>query len=50
MLHDMQSSIEAAHKELVQPLDPAARDQFLEHLLCLVQANNDRGRSLLRDL
>jgi DNA-binding MarR family transcriptional regulator len=50
MLQDMQSSIEAAHKELVQPLDPAARDQFLEHLLCLVQANNDKGRSLLRDL
>src|ERR1700722_12018620 len=50
MLQDMQSSIEAAHRELVKPLDPAEREQFLEQLLCLVQANNDKGRSPLRNL
>jgi MarR family transcriptional regulator, lower aerobic nicotinate degradation pathway regulator len=50
MLQDMQASIEAAHKELVEPLPPADRKQFLEQLLCLVQANNDKGRSLLRNL
>jgi len=50
MLHDMQASIEAAHRELVKPLAPAEREHFLEQLLCLVQANNDRGRSPLRNL
>src|SRR3984957_6193582 len=50
MLNDMQTSIEAAHRELVKPLDPAEREQFLEQLLCLVQANNDKGRSPLRNL
>lgn len=50
MLKEMQVSIEAAHRELVKPLAPAAREQFLEQLLCLVQANNDKGRSLLRNL
>jgi DNA-binding MarR family transcriptional regulator len=50
MLQDMQASIEAAHKELIKPLDPAGREQFLEQLLCLVQANNDKGRSILRNL
>jgi hypothetical protein len=50
MLQDMQVSIEAAHRELIKPLDPAGREQFLEQLLCLVQANNDKGRSLLRNL
>jgi MarR family transcriptional regulator, lower aerobic nicotinate degradation pathway regulator len=50
MLQDMQSSIEAAHRELIKPLGPAARKQFLEQLLSLVQANNDKGRSLLRNL
>ena len=50
MLREMQASIEAAHRELVKPLAPAAREQFLEQLLCLVQANNDKGRSLLRNL
>jgi DNA-binding MarR family transcriptional regulator len=50
MLQDMQASIEAAHKELIKPLDPAGREQFLGQLLCLVQANNDKGRSILRNL
>jgi MarR family transcriptional regulator, lower aerobic nicotinate degradation pathway regulator len=50
MLRDMQASIEAAHRELVKPLAPADREHFLEQLLCLVQANNDRGRSPLRNL
>jgi DNA-binding MarR family transcriptional regulator len=50
MLQDMQASLEAAHRELIKPLDPAVRDQFLEQLLCLVQANNEKGRSLLRNL
>src|SRR5580698_4412651 len=50
MLRDMQASIEAAHRELVKPLAPAEREHFLEQLLCLVQANNDRGRSPLRNL
>jgi DNA-binding MarR family transcriptional regulator len=50
MLRDMQASIEAAHWELVKPLAPAEREHFLEQLLCLVQANNDRGRSPLRNL
>jgi MarR family transcriptional regulator, lower aerobic nicotinate degradation pathway regulator len=50
MLEDMQASIDAAHRELVRPLAPAEREQFLEQLLCLVQANNDKGRSLLRNL
>lgn len=50
MLQDMQASIEAAHRELIKPLDPADRERFLEQLLCLVQANNDKGRSLLRNL
>ena len=50
MLRDMQVAIEAAHKELIKPLDPADREHFLEQLLCLVQANNDKGRSLLRNL
>jgi DNA-binding MarR family transcriptional regulator len=50
MLRDMQTAIETAHKELIKPLDPAGREQFLKQLLCLVQANNDKGRSLLRNL
>ena len=50
MLRDMQASIEAAHRELVKPLAPAEREHFLEQLLCLVQANNDKGRSPLRNL
>jgi DNA-binding MarR family transcriptional regulator len=50
MLQEMEASIEAAHRELVKPLPPAAREQFLEQLLCLVQANNDKGRSSLRNL
>jgi DNA-binding MarR family transcriptional regulator len=50
MLRDMQASIEAAHRELVKPLAPAEREHFLEQLLCLVHANNDRGRSPLRNL
>lgn len=50
MLNDMQASIEAAHRELIKPLSPAERDRFLEQLLSLVQANNDRGRSPLRNL
>ena len=50
MLRDMQASIEAAHRELVKPLAPAEREHFLEQLLCLVQANNDRGRSPLQNL
>jgi MarR family transcriptional regulator, lower aerobic nicotinate degradation pathway regulator len=50
MLQDMQASIEAAHRELVKPLAPADREQFLAQLLCLVQANNDKGRSPLRNL
>jgi DNA-binding MarR family transcriptional regulator len=50
MLQDMQTSIEAAHRELVKPLASADRARFLEQLLCLVQANNDKGRSLLRNL
>jgi len=50
MLRDMQASIEAAHRELVKPLPPAEREHFLEQLLCLVQGNNDRGRSPLRNL
>jgi DNA-binding MarR family transcriptional regulator len=50
MLRDMQTAIETAHKELIKPLDPAGREHFLEQLLCLVQANNDKGRSLLRNL
>ena len=49
MLQDMQAAIEAAHRELVKPLGPTAREQFLEQLLCLVQANNDKGRSPLRN-
>jgi DNA-binding MarR family transcriptional regulator len=50
MLRDMQASIDAAHRDLVKPLAPAEREHFLEQLLCLVQANNDRGRSPLRNL
>lgn len=50
MLNDMQTSIEAAHRELIKPLSPAEREKFLEQLLRLVQANNDRGRSPLRNL
>jgi DNA-binding MarR family transcriptional regulator len=50
MLNDMQTAIEAAHRELVKPLSPAEREKILEQLLHLVQANNDRGRSPLRNL
>lgn len=50
MLQEMQASIEAAHRELIKPLAPADRKQFLEQLLRLVQANNDKGRSLLSSL
>src|SRR5258708_8798674 len=50
MLQDMQASIEAAHRELIKPLDPAVRDQFLEQLLSLLPANNVKGMSLLRHL
>ncbi|HVX77503.1 MAG TPA: MarR family winged helix-turn-helix transcriptional regulator [Bradyrhizobium sp.] len=50
VLNDMQASIEAAHRELIKPLNPADREQFLKQLLCLVQANNDKGRSPLRNL
>jgi MarR family transcriptional regulator, lower aerobic nicotinate degradation pathway regulator len=50
MLREMQTSIEAAHRELIKPLDAPDREQFLAQLLCLVQANNDKGRSLLRNL
>lgn len=50
MLKDMQSSIEDAHRELVSPLSAADRKHFLRQLLHLVQANNDKGRTLLRNL
>src|ERR1700748_602940 len=43
MLKEMQASIEAAHRELVKPLAPAAREQFLEQLLCLLSANKHKG-------
>lgn len=48
MLLEMQRAIDAAHAELVAPLRPAERRRFLAHLVQLVQANNDQGRSLLR--
>jgi MarR family transcriptional regulator, lower aerobic nicotinate degradation pathway regulator len=50
MLREMQSSIDAAHRQLIEPLEPAEREAFVEQLLFLVQANNDKGRSFLRSL
>jgi DNA-binding MarR family transcriptional regulator len=50
ILKDMQASIDAAHLELISPLPPADRKRFLRQLLQLVQANNDKGRTLLRNL
>ncbi len=50
LLKDMASSIDAAHAELIEPLSPADRKRFLRQLLDLVQANNDKGRTLLRNL
>jgi DNA-binding MarR family transcriptional regulator len=50
MLNDMQASIESAHRELIKPLSPTEREKFLEQLLHLVQTNNERGRSPLRNL
>lgn len=50
MLKDMQAAIDAAHAELVEPLSPADRKRFLRQLLHLVQVNNDKGRTFLRNL
>jgi DNA-binding MarR family transcriptional regulator len=50
MLLEMQESINAAHSQLMEPLDRADRTQFLKLLLRLVQANNDKGRSTLSSL
>lgn len=48
LLSEMQQSINAAHSQLLGPLDRAEREQFLALLLRLVQENNDKGRSALR--
>jgi DNA-binding MarR family transcriptional regulator len=48
MLFAMQQSIDDAHEQLVEPLNRAERKRFLAQLACLVQANNDRGRTFLR--
>src|SRR5260370_36204368 len=50
MLPGMQTTIEPAPREIIKPPGPAVRDQVLQQLLCLVQANNQKGRSLLRNL
>jgi DNA-binding MarR family transcriptional regulator len=48
MLLNMQQSIDEAHDRLVGPLDQSERKRFLSQLVTLVQANNDRGRTFLR--
>jgi DNA-binding MarR family transcriptional regulator len=48
MLFEMQQSIDEAHEQLVKPLNRTERKRFLAQLACLVQANNDRGRTFLR--
>ena len=48
LLTEMQQSINAAHSQLLGPLDRAEREQFLVLLLRLVQENNDKGRSALK--
>ncbi len=48
LLTEMQQSINAAHSQLLGPLDRAEREQFLALLLRLVQENNDKGRSALK--
>jgi MarR family transcriptional regulator, lower aerobic nicotinate degradation pathway regulator len=48
LLNEMQQSINAAHSQLLGPLDRAEREQFLALLLRLVQENNDKGRSALK--
>lgn len=47
LLSEMQQSINAAHSQLLGPLDRNEREQFLALLLRLVQENNDKGRSAL---
>lgn len=47
LLSEMHQSINAAHSELLGPLDRTEREQFLALLLRLVQENNDKGRSAL---
>jgi MarR family transcriptional regulator, lower aerobic nicotinate degradation pathway regulator len=48
LLSEMQQSINAAHSQLLGPLDRTEREQFLTLLLRLVQENNDKGRSALK--
>ncbi len=50
MLQQMQSAIEAAHRQLVKPLDKNHREQFVSMLQHLVATNNSLGRTTLRDL
>lgn len=50
MLFRMQQSIDEAHEQLIGPLDRAERKRFLAQLVHLVQANNDRGRTFLRNI
>lgn len=50
LLLSMQDAIDAAHGQLIEPLNRDEGKRFLAQLVQLVQANNDRGRAFLRYL
>jgi DNA-binding MarR family transcriptional regulator len=51
MVSDMQSALEAAHGRLIQALpSEAAREDFINKLILLIESNNDQGRAVLTKL
>jgi DNA-binding MarR family transcriptional regulator len=48
LLLTMQHYIDAAHDELISPLNQAERKRILVHLADLVQRNNELGRTVFR--
>jgi hypothetical protein len=47
---EMQDALERAHRRLIEPLPEEDRRIFIAQLHRLVEANNDVGRALLRNL
>lgn len=50
LIIDLQDSLERAHRRLVEPLPEEERLTFVRQLHRLVEANNDIGRAVLRNL
>lgn len=50
LIVDMQDALERAHKRLIEPLPADERADFVRRMIDLVQANNDVGRAVFRDI